>query len=96
MYRKHRDNKIKSKYSNVYISKVFNKYIMIITKTVHIKKKCIPSIIGRSFMRTESEEFHIEKCLVTIIKVFGIPIYRKIELIPPIKNHLPHFDNLNI
>lgn len=96
MYRKHRDNKIKSKYSNVYISKVFNKYIMIITKTIHVKNKYVPNIIGRPFMKTETEEVHVEKCLVTIIKVFGIPIYRKIELIPPIKNHFAHFDNLNI
>lgn len=69
---------------------------MIITKTIHVKNKPVPSVIGKPILRTETKAYHIEKCLVTTIRVFGIPVYRKTEAIPPMKNNFVDYDNVII
>lgn len=69
---------------------------MIITKTIHVKNKNIPSVISKPISRTETKAYHIEKCLVTTIRVFGIPVYRKTEFIPPMRKYIANYDNLDI
>lgn len=53
---------------------------MIITKTQYIKFKHVVSIVGRKRINKDSKKSYFDqKCLVTIIRFLGIPLFRSIK-----------------